>query len=93
MSEGYRLHFELPGLPRLQSKGRIHWAVAAREDAYWKGLSRLMARPVPPEPLKRARALFVRHSSVEPDGDNLSASFKPLRDGLRHPEGQHSHAR
>ena len=87
----YHLHFELPGLPALQSKGRMHWRVAAKEEAHWKGITRTMARPFPPKPLRRAKALFVRHSAMEPDDDNLRASFKSIRDGLvaRRPHNGH----
>jgi hypothetical protein len=48
-----------------------------------------MARPFPPKPLRRAKALFVRYSAVEPDHDNVVASFKSIRDGLcaRAPHG------
>jgi hypothetical protein len=36
----------------------------------------------PPRPLMRARALFLRVSSVEPDDDGNAAAFKWIRDQL-----------
>jgi hypothetical protein len=36
----------------------------------------------PDEPLRRARVTLTRRSSVEPDYDNLVASFKPVVDAL-----------
>jgi Holliday junction resolvase RusA-like endonuclease len=36
----------------------------------------------PPEPLKKARLTLTRHSSVRPDSDNLTFSFKAIIDGL-----------
>ena len=37
----------------------------------------------PAEPLQRSAIHLIRYSSVEPDPDNLAASFKPVIDGLR----------
>lgn len=37
---------------------------------------------VPEKPLDRVKMLCERHSTKEPDYDNLVASFKPIRDGL-----------
>jgi len=38
---------------------------------------------IPTRPLTEARIELVRHSSVEPDYDNLVGSFKAIIDGLR----------
>ncbi len=37
----------------------------------------------PVKPLPRSLLRLVRYSSVEPDPDNLAASFKAVIDGLR----------
>ena len=37
---------------------------------------------IPPKPYAKARVLYVRYSSVEPDYDGLVSSFKIIQDSL-----------
>ena len=63
--------------------GRKHWAIKAKEIRYWKEqIWGLTLNKRPPKPLKRARVVLVRHSSMEPDPDNLCISFKAILDSL-----------
>lgn len=80
----YQLTFEIPGLPPIMPNERMHWRKRSRIMKQWKFWTMLSAAgKKPPSPLKRAIIVLVRHSSVEPDPDNLVASFKPILDGLR----------
>lgn len=80
----YKLSFTLPGLPKIMSNGSHgNWRTAAGIKRKWKDLSIIHCRRhLPPQPLKKAEAVFTRFSSVEPDNDNLAISFKSIRDGL-----------
>jgi len=83
----YLLDFELPGLPPLQvaGSGGGHWRKRYDDAKRWKQAVQAVVLEdhyVPDEPLKRARILLERHSTSEPDLDNLCASFKPVVDGL-----------
>lgn len=80
----YRLLLELPGhLPELPQKRR-HWIHHKRAADNWRALVLAIVRPEmrPPEPLSRASIVCTRRSSVEPDFENLAASFKPVVDAL-----------
>lgn len=58
--------------------------IVMRERATWKAAVYAAARSVrlPVRPLPVARITLVRHSSVQPDPDNLVAGFKACLDGL-----------
>ena len=84
---GYSIEFELPGLPPLQvaGSGGGHWRTRHAVAKRWKSAVRravLADGRVPEKPLDRVEMLCERHSTREPDYDNLVASFKPIRDGL-----------
>ena len=82
----YRLQFDIPGLPDTPNrKQNASWKSThfrAKKWKDWVGVRCLGRKPV--KPLPRARLVLTRHSSVEPDPDNLAASFKPVIDGLRY---------
>jgi Holliday junction resolvase RusA-like endonuclease len=81
---GYRLEFDLPGLPKSPNEllGK-HWRVRSRHANQWKtAVNMITAGRRPLKPLTFARLMMVRCSSVEPDDDNLRSSFKPIVDGL-----------
>jgi Holliday junction resolvase RusA-like endonuclease len=79
----YKLTIELPALPKTTNGSHGHWSVIAAERKKWR---RLVVFAVgikrPAKPLMQAKATFTRFSSNEPDDDNLSISFKSVRDGL-----------
>ena len=82
----YTLEIELAGkLPKMNTshtRGR-HWSVGHREAKYWVGRLYLEIQGRKPKrPLKRARGTFTRHSSREPDYENLAYSFKEIVDAL-----------
>lgn len=82
----YRLTFELTGLPRMTNGGggtRNHW-VLHKLAQEWKGRAILAAKAegLPEVPLKTARLVLTRYSSVSPDPDGLVSGFKPIVDGL-----------
>lgn len=79
----YALEIELEGLPHLQSGTWGHWATRRKHDAGWKERIGWEARRLGGKPLLTdAHIDCIRFSAVEPDYDNLVASFKPLVDGL-----------
>jgi Holliday junction resolvase RusA-like endonuclease len=81
----YRLHFTIPRLPPMSLNGSHgHWAVAAAKRRKWKEAAIIaIGNQRPARPLEVAKVTFIRHSSSEPDDDNLRASFKPIRDALK----------
>jgi len=79
----YSIEFELPGLPKSNPADNRHWRTIQKETKQWQAevaLATLGKRPR--EPIQKARAVFTRCSSVEPDSDNLAYSFKRIRDAL-----------
>lgn len=60
---------------------RYRWTHAKR----WKAIvaASLVGMKQPETPLPRAQLILTRCTAVEPDPDNLAASFKPVIDGLR----------
>jgi Holliday junction resolvase RusA-like endonuclease len=79
----YKLEFEIKGLPKTPNIRQHYWA-RAKHVAEWK--SKVFAacwHMKPSAPLIKALITFTRVSSVEPDYDNLVASFKACMDGLR----------
>jgi Holliday junction resolvase RusA-like endonuclease len=80
----YSLTITLPGLPKTTNGSHGHWTAKAAEATKWKNAVCLAVggqRPL--EPLTMAHVYFKRHSSTEPDSDNLAISFKHVRDGLK----------
>lgn len=81
----FRLQFELGGVPDSPNRGsKNSWQARHAHVKKWKnwvGVRCLGHKP--PSPLERSILTLTRHSSVEPDPDNLAASFKPVIDGLR----------
>lgn len=86
MSELYRLEFELLGLPRMtNASGRksTHWRVLKKESDAWKlRVHQVVKSSRPFVPLKRAKLILTRCSSVCPDSDGLVSGFKHVIDGL-----------
>ncbi len=79
----YHLKFTLEGLPAMGLNSRRHWRTVYRENQAWGVRVKLAIRgKVPEHPLRRATIALARHSSVEPDFDNLSSSFKCILDAL-----------
>jgi len=79
----YHLFLDLPILPRLNPADNRHWRTRQREKTRIQDEVRIAAMgKAPPEPLQVARIRCTRHSSAEPDGDNLAYSFKMILDQL-----------
>lgn len=78
----YRLEFTLAGLPSIEN-GHKHWAVRGKERKEWRQRVKLRVFLQRPKvPLTSCKITCCRFSSVEPDRDNLSRSFKSVIDGL-----------
>lgn len=84
MSEPFRLSFRIDKLPPSLSNGSHgHWRTRAGIKKAWQQLTVWHCNgKTPLEPLSGAKAIFTRHSSFEPDYDNLVSSFKAIQDGL-----------
>ena len=80
----YALKLEIPGLPACNTASNNHWRVRARHNRKWQHDTILAAKAqgLPSEPLWKAKVTCTRHSSREPDFENLAHSFKPVIDGL-----------
>lgn len=81
----YELNFTINDLPPIMTNGSHgHWRKAAGIKKKWRQISvhACMSKKRPIEPLTKAIGIFTRHSSFEPDSDNLGSSFKSIRDGL-----------
>lgn len=79
------VEFNIPGLPKSVNQiGRKHWTVKAREAKVWKTLvyTQCVITKIAGLGLKKCHLELIRHSSVEPDFDNLAGSFKHVIDGL-----------
>lgn len=74
----------LPGLPKMANGSQgSSWRSGAAQKAKWKiAVARELVGLAPSQPFDEANVTFIRGSSVEPDDDNLSIGFKPLRDAL-----------
>ena len=73
-------HF-VPFLPMLPNQLlRAHWRRQNRERDTWRML--VTKFPKQSEPPHRARVLIIRHSTHQPDQDNLFASVKWILDSL-----------
>jgi hypothetical protein len=80
-----RIEFEISGTPKATNAllGR-HKQVVAKNADEWKGLVAWMLRKVgrPARPFMRARITLHRFGNRMLDYDGLTASFKPVVDGL-----------
>lgn len=82
----YFLSFEIPGLPDTPNRRQnASWQSTHFRAKKWKGwVGQMCLGKKPAKPLERSHLVLTRYSSVEPDPDNLAASFKPVIDGLRY---------
>lgn len=80
----YSLSIFFNWLPQIQlNSSHGHWATRYQKIRAIKTKVGAGVYPHRPEkPLKKARLVLIRHSSREPDYDNLVASFKPVIDAL-----------
>ena len=71
-------------LPPLNtSDRRRHWSVQHKEAEAWKWLVfGELGGDIPKRPWRKVKMICTRHSSRQPDYDNLVASFKPVIDAL-----------
>lgn len=77
--------FCLFGLPKtINEIGRKHWSFKYKEANLWKGLvyHACVLNKIASLELEQASMELTRHSSREPDFDNLAGSFKHVIDGL-----------
>lgn len=80
----YKLELEIPGLPEttnevlsMRLKRRLN------RKMFWKQqIAYSVYGKKPKEPLKKAKLTLTRFSSVRPDPDGLTSTFKHLIDGL-----------
>lgn len=79
----YEHSFEIHELPKMSNGSHGSWMQEHRRRKKWHRMvgQWLMGR-TPPRPIQRARVVFTRCSSVEPDYDGLVHGFKPIRDAL-----------
>lgn len=81
----YHLSIEIPGLPTMANlkSGKSHWRHADRERKKWQeAVFYAVAAKRPKAPLKKAKLILTRLSSVEPDFDGLVRGMKSVVDGL-----------
>lgn len=80
------LSFKLAGLPKTTNASRRHghWGALLSESRKWKKAvwAAVQIAGKPTQPMRSARIELIRHSSTEPDFDNLVSSFKWILDGL-----------
>jgi Holliday junction resolvase RusA-like endonuclease len=81
----YCVSFFINDLPLLPNRlNTMHWAERGKDRKKWHALvGAALVGKKPQKPLTRAVVTLVRYSSVRPDNDNLTASFKPVIDGLK----------
>jgi hypothetical protein len=83
----YSLNLKLPGLPNITSNGpHGSWRAKAASVRIWKNAVRMALaahHELPEKPLANVRIVMTRHSSLEPDPDNLGISFKACLDALK----------
>jgi Holliday junction resolvase RusA-like endonuclease len=83
----YTFGFIYHQLPKPVNAWRgLHWRFRHAEDKKWKKIvgQLLLAHRKPAAPLKRAKLKLTRFSSVCPDSDGLTSSFKAVLDALVH---------
>lgn len=80
------LSFKIAGLPKTTNASRRHghWGALLSESRKWKRAvwAAVQIAGKPTQPMRSARIELIRHSSTEPDFDNLVSSFKWILDGL-----------
>lgn len=79
----YLAHLKINFLPSILTNSRAHWSAKHREiKTMQKHIRVALGRLIPEKPLKKINIELVRHSSVQPDFDNLVSSFKGAIDAL-----------
>ena len=75
--------FELPGLPPMNRQHK-HWAVLGKLNKRWRRDAYLAMRAagLPEGELESVRVRYTRHSTREPDLDNMIAATKAIQDGI-----------
>lgn len=83
---GYFIAFEINDLPKMANASgskSTHWRYAKAEVDKWHQLVWWsVAHNKPAKPLKKAKLILTRYSSVAPDYDGLVRGFKSVVDGL-----------
>lgn len=79
----YKLAVTIQGLPKTPNAREHHMAKAKHVREWRVKVYAACWHKAPAQPLEQAQITFTRVSSVEPDYDNLVASFKACMDGLR----------
>lgn len=85
--ENYELKLEIKKLPKTPNAiGKASIWQSHAERHLWKRAiaAAIPIKERPPMPLEKAELVLTRHSSVEPDLDNLYSSFKFVIDALVH---------
>lgn len=80
-----RVEFELDGLPHMtNASGRnsTHWRAKKAQADLWKRAVCFTVGATLVTPMKRAKLILTRFSSVSPDPDGLVSGFKHVIDGL-----------
>lgn len=83
----YVFEFEEGYLPKTTNgMTSFSWHQKHKESKKWNAIVcfHLIATESPKEPLKKAKLTLTRHSTTQPDYDNLVSSFKIVIDALRH---------
>ena len=85
--ESFETTLTIQGLPKTPNELRFRkWYITTTHDKKWKrkiSESILFSEKQKPEkPLEKVKIYFERHSSKQPDFDNLVGSFKPILDAL-----------
>jgi hypothetical protein len=79
----YHFWFQIPGIPHSNAAARLsRWAIIKEKKRWMEEVHYATLGKRPEKPLQRSRVTFTRHSSREPDSDNLRYSFKYIRDAL-----------
>ena len=79
----YHLELNIQGLPRVNTSDNRHWRARQRSKNMWyRAVFVESFDRRPSQPLERARVRITRHSTREPDFDNLVQGGKFLLDGL-----------
>lgn len=80
----YFLEFTHPELPKTPNQLLgAHWMLRARHSKRWYRIVwNYCFHLKPPQPLAKARLVFIRGSSRPLDPDNLPGSFKAVQDAL-----------
>ena len=85
MTELYRLHLVIPGLPKILANAKSQgWRARHFEKKKWRNIimSYIDHSNRPLKPLERARLICTRFSSHPSDFGNRVDSFKAVIDGL-----------